>query len=121
MLFADNCKTACAFHVQVGCTPHPPLAADKQHSCRAYCQVQQLLDEQKYPLKFCWKTIVCHLRPNTTTHPAAPGLTLTHRLHLQRRMRTKLRVSKEWSQLLKHVQQLLRTGMRQQRQANHRR
>ncbi|GBL71906.1 hypothetical protein AVEN_232005-1 [Araneus ventricosus] len=33
-------------------------------------------------------------------------------------MHTKLRVWKEWSQLLKHVQRLLRTGMHQQRHAN---
>ncbi|GBM55371.1 hypothetical protein AVEN_120170-1 [Araneus ventricosus] len=71
MLFADDRKTACAFHVKVGCTP-PTLASAKQHSCRAYHQVQQWLHEQKNLSKWGWKTIGGHLRPITTTHPASP-------------------------------------------------
>ncbi|GBM99054.1 hypothetical protein AVEN_161259-1 [Araneus ventricosus] len=93
-VISDNRKTACAFDVQVDCTPSPTLAAAEQHSCRAY-QVQQWLNEQKDPLKWGWKTIGGHLRPITTTHPAAPKDLLSLIVCMQRGMRTKLRVSKE--------------------------
>ncbi|GBM58222.1 hypothetical protein AVEN_199705-1 [Araneus ventricosus] len=52
-------------------SPHI-LAAAKQHSCRAYHQVKQWINEQKDPLKWGWKTIGGYLRPITSTHPAAP-------------------------------------------------
>ncbi|GBN36606.1 hypothetical protein AVEN_114863-1 [Araneus ventricosus] len=74
MLFAEDRKTACAFHFQVDCTPTPPthtLAASKQHFYRAYHQMQQWLNEQRDPLKWGWKTIGGHLRNITPIHPAA--------------------------------------------------
>ncbi|GBM64728.1 hypothetical protein AVEN_205925-1 [Araneus ventricosus] len=52
--------------------PHTTLATAEQHSCRAYHQEQQWLNEQKDPLKWCWKMIGGHLRPITTTYPIAP-------------------------------------------------
>ncbi|GBN30521.1 hypothetical protein AVEN_211059-1 [Araneus ventricosus] len=51
--------------------PLPTSATTKQHFCRAYNQVQQWLNEQKDPLKRCWKTIAGHFRA-ITTHAAAP-------------------------------------------------
>lgn len=50
----------------------PTSAASRQHSFRTYHQVQQWLSEKKNPLEWGWKKIGEHLRPVTTTHPAAP-------------------------------------------------
>ncbi|GBN70589.1 hypothetical protein AVEN_88854-1 [Araneus ventricosus] len=56
---------------ELAALPSLTLAAAKQHSCRTYHQVHQWLNEQKDSLKWGWKTIGGHLRPITTTHPAA--------------------------------------------------